>query len=221
MFAVSGITRKIKIYDYSVVQKQAGFWESAEKSKKNRSRWLDSVRNNMDKFDEENTVNEWWPFSSNDDSTDQVDQYSSAGPDFSISDLTVDNSDLKLKQVMPISPISEIVNRFKISCLSYNQYDKTLLACSDYEGLINVYDTSNKSMVVQFNEHEKRTWSVDFSKTEPNRLCSGSDDCRVKIWNLNNRRSNMTIEGKANVCCVRFSPEESNIVAFGSAGEWI
>ncbi|OMJ10548.1 E3 ubiquitin-protein ligase COP1 [Smittium culicis] len=217
MFAVSGITRKIKIYNYLAVQKQAELWEIAEKSKKNRLNRSRSNFNFMNKFEQSDTSNEWWPINPHESLVDQIDRYPSAGSDFSIGDLTGDSSHLHLKHVMPISPESEIVNRYKISCLSYNKYHKNYLACSDYEGLVNVYDTSNKSMVVQFNEHEKRTWSVDFSRTERNRLCSGSDDCRVKIWNLNNRRSVMTIEGKANVCCVRFSPGKSNIIAYGSA----
>ncbi|OMJ28140.1 E3 ubiquitin-protein ligase COP1 [Smittium culicis] len=217
MFAVSGITRKIKIYNYLSVQKQAELWEIAEKSKKNRLNRSRSNFNFMNKLEQSDISNEWWPINPHETLVDQIDRYPSAGSDFSIGDLTGDSSHLHLKHVMPISPESEIVNRYKISCLSYNKFHKNYLACSDYEGLVNVYDTSNKSMVVQFNEHEKRTWSVDFSRTERNRLCSGSDDCRVKIWNLNNRRSVMTIEGKANVCCARFSPGKSHIVAYGSA----
>ena len=41
--------------------------------------------------------------------------------------------------------------------------------------LINVFYQS----VMEYEEHEKRAWSVDFSRTEPSRLVSGSDDCKV------------------------------------------
>lgn len=34
-------------------------------------------------------------------------------------------------------------------------------------------------------EHEKRVWSVDFSKADPTRLASGGDDGAVKLWNIN------------------------------------
>lgn len=38
---------------------------------------------------------------------------------------------------------------------------------------------------MEYEEHEKRAWSVDFSRTEPSMLVSGSDDCKVVgIWNL-------------------------------------
>lgn len=35
---------------------------------------------------------------------------------------------------------------------------------------------------MEYEEHEKRAWSVDFSRTEPSMLVSGSDDCKV-LWN--------------------------------------
>lgn len=35
--------------------------------------------------------------------------------------------------------------------------------------------------VMEYEEHEKRAWSVDFSRTEPSMLVSGSDDCKVKV----------------------------------------
>lgn len=33
--------------------------------------------------------------------------------------------------------------------------------------------------IMEYEEHEKRAWSVDFSRTEPTRLVSGSDDGKV------------------------------------------
>jgi len=33
--------------------------------------------------------------------------------------------------------------------------------------------------VMEYEEHEKRTWSVDFSSVEPTQLVSGSDDGKV------------------------------------------
>lgn len=32
---------------------------------------------------------------------------------------------------------------------------------------------------MEYEEHEKRAWSVDFSRTEPTMLVSGSDDGKV------------------------------------------
>lgn len=38
----------------------------------------------------------------------------------------------------------------------------------------------NIQSVIEYEEHEKRAWSVDFSSTEPSMLVSGGDDCKVK-----------------------------------------
>ncbi|KAJ1909751.1 hypothetical protein LPJ71_003416, partial [Coemansia sp. S17] len=115
-------------------------------------------------------------------------------------------------------PTVEFTNRSKISCLSFNPYIKSQLACSDYDGTVSLWDVSaSGTPILNLGEHEKRTWSVDFSHVDPTRLCSGSDDGKVKIWTTNKRSSVMTIEGKANVCCVRFNPLHGNVLIFGSA----
>ncbi|PWA77959.1 hypothetical protein CTI12_AA221300 [Artemisia annua] len=71
-------------------------------------------------------------------------------------------------------PIVEMTTRSKLSCLSWNKYTKSHIESSDYEGIVTVWDS-----VMEYEEHEKRAWSVDFSYTEPTLLISGSDDCKV------------------------------------------
>ncbi|KAK9702494.1 hypothetical protein K7432_011203 [Basidiobolus ranarum] len=118
-------------------------------------------------------------------------------------------------------PIREMVCRSKISCLSWNPYIKSQIVSSDYEGIVMLWDVNTGTQTRIFDEHEKRAWSVDFSKTDPTRLASGSDDTKVKIWSTNQKKSVMTIESKANICCVKFNPESSYHVAFGSADHHI
>ena len=81
-----------------------------------------------------------------------------------------------------------------------------------------MYDIVTGERLLRFEEHEKRAWSVDFSSVDPSRLASGSDDCFVKVWSTKMSRSCVTIDNRANVCSVRFSPTNANILAFGSAG---
>uniref|UniRef100_A0A3B4FYF5 COP1 E3 ubiquitin ligase n=1 Tax=Pundamilia nyererei TaxID=303518 RepID=A0A3B4FYF5_9CICH len=66
-------------------------------------------------------------------------------------------------------------------------------------------------------EHEKRCWSVDFNLMDPKLLASGSDDAKVKLWSTNLDNSVASIEAKANVCCVKFSPTSRYHLAFGCA----
>lgn len=94
----------------------------------------------------------------------------------------------------------------KISCVSWSNYHKSVLASSDYEGTVSVWDAAAGSRLRVLQEHEKRCWSVDFNRVDSQLLASGSDDSRVKIWSLCSEHSVATLEAKANVCCVKFNP---------------
>eukprot|EP00069_Balaena_mysticetus_P011300 bmy_21152T0 len=76
-------------------------------------------------------------------------------------------------------PENEMTCNSKISCISWSSYHKNLLASSDYEGTVILWDgfTGQRSKVYQ--EHEKRCWSVDFNLMDPKLLASGSDDAKV------------------------------------------
>jgi E3 ubiquitin-protein ligase RFWD2 len=74
---------------------------------------------------------------------------------------------------------------------------------------------------MEYEEHEKRAWSVDFSRTEPSMLVSGSDDCKVKVWCTRQEASVINIDMKANICCVKYNPGSSNYIAVGSADHHI
>lgn len=107
-------------------------------------------------------------------------------------------------------PINEMVCTSKISCVAWNSYFKELLASSDYEGIVTVYDVETRQRKRTFQEHDKRCWSVDFNEIDTKLLASGSDDARVKLWSIDCENSVATLEVKtANVCCVKFNPKSS------------
>ncbi|KAF2284865.1 hypothetical protein GH714_031414 [Hevea brasiliensis] len=118
-------------------------------------------------------------------------------------------------------PVVEMSTRSKLSCLSWNKYAKNQIASSDYEGIVTVWDVTTRQSVMEYEEHEKRAWSVDFSRTEPSMLVSGSDDCKVKVWCTNQEASVINIDMKANICCVKYNPGFSNYIAVGSADHHI
>lgn len=114
-------------------------------------------------------------------------------------------------------PCVEMISSSKISCVSWNSYHKGMLASSDYEGTVTVWDAATGQRTKAFQEHEKRCWSVDFNDVDTRLIASGSDDARVKLWSLNIDHSVASLEAKANVCCVKFNPRSSCHLAFGSA----
>ncbi|KAJ0575903.1 putative transcription factor WD40-like family [Helianthus annuus] len=76
-------------------------------------------------------------------------------------------------------PMVEMSTQSKLSCVSWNKYMKSHIASSDYEGIVTVWDVTTRQSVMEYEEHEKRAWSLDFSRTNPIMLVSGSDDCMV------------------------------------------
>ena len=114
-------------------------------------------------------------------------------------------------------PCMEMVSNSKISCVSWNSYHKGMLASSDYEGTVTIWDATTGQRTKIFQEHERRCWSVDFNDVDARLIASGSDDARVKLYSLNVEHSIANLEAKANVCCVKFNPRSSYHLAFGSA----
>uniref|UniRef100_A0A1A8NJS1 Ring finger and WD repeat domain 2 n=4 Tax=Nothobranchius TaxID=28779 RepID=A0A1A8NJS1_9TELE len=114
-------------------------------------------------------------------------------------------------------PVNEMTCNSKISCISWSSYHKNLLASSDYEGTVILWDGFSGQRSKVYQEHEKRCWSVDFNLMDPKLLASGSDDAKVKLWSTNLNNSVASIEAKANVCCVKFSPTSRYHLAFGCA----
>jgi len=114
-------------------------------------------------------------------------------------------------------PVNEIDCSSKISCLSWNSYYKAMMATSDYEGSVIIWDAFLGKRLTAFQEHEKRCWSVDFNKIDINLVASGSDDAKVKLWSANMDSSIVTLNSNANICSVKFNPKSLYHLAFGSA----
>ncbi|XAR56539.1 hypothetical protein NMG60_11037067 [Bertholletia excelsa] len=114
-------------------------------------------------------------------------------------------------------PVVELLSRSKLSSICWSAYTKSQIASSNFDGIVQVWDTTRSQGLLELKEHEKRVWSVDYSLADPTMLVSGSDDGSVKLWNTKQGVSVGTIKTKANVCCVQFSPDSGHSLAFGSA----
>jgi E3 ubiquitin-protein ligase RFWD2 len=114
-------------------------------------------------------------------------------------------------------PILEMNHNAKLSCLNWNRYFGNQLACSDYDGVVTLWDADVGTLTKSLQEHEKRCWSVQFCDVDPRLLASASDDSKVKIWSTNNQYSLLSIDAKSNVCCAVFKPDSKFHVLLGTA----
>jgi len=115
------------------------------------------------------------------------------------------------------NPINIIDSGFKISNVCWNPYAKQILANSDYQGNLHIWDAAMGRRVVQFKEHEKRCWSVQFNNINHTMMASGSDDMKVKLWQITDAHSVATIDAKVQVCCVHFNPMREHELVFGGS----
>lgn len=82
-------------------------------------------------------------------------------------------------------PVVEMLSRSKLSSICWNNYIKSQIASSNFEGVVQIWDVTRNQVHMELKEHERRVWSVDFSSANPTLLASGSDDGSVKLWNTN------------------------------------
>lgn len=46
-------------------------------------------------------------------------------------------------------PVVEMSTRSKLSCLSWNNFDKNYIASSDYEGIVTVWDVNTRQVMIR------------------------------------------------------------------------
>ena len=127
-------------------------------------------------------------------------------------------------------PIWQATTRSKLSSVSWNSYLRSHLITSDYDGAIQLWDVSSgmKRELTQFEGHNKRVWSIDWSRADPMQFASASDDATVKVWdsrvgpendgfNSNNHTAPSTIKLPANACSVHFNARRATTLAVGCA----
>ena len=51
---------------------------------------------------------------------------------------------------------------------------------------LQIWDAGTGEGFSEYTEHQKRAWSIDVSRGHPTMFASGSDDCSVKLWSVNN-----------------------------------
>jgi protein suppressor of PHYA-105 1 len=74
-------------------------------------------------------------------------------------------------------PVLDVSSRSRLSSVCWSSYVKAHMLSADYEGVVSLWDVHSGAEVMQFEEHCKRVWSVDFSKVGAPRGCRGCCCC--------------------------------------------
>ncbi|KAJ3055687.1 coatomer subunit alpha, partial [Rhizoclosmatium hyalinum] len=158
-FATAGVTKKVKIYEFESVVKdwEEVFGDGGGGSSRRRRRGFVGgdgplfVADALNDDDRRGFIDD-----DGDDDDDDDEEDDGGGLD-----------------VVPRYPILEMSGRSKISCLSWNSLNKEQLSSSDYEGIVTLWDSKTGVASLEFEEHEKRAWSVDFNVMDPvqNMVC--------------------------------------------------
>eukprot|EP00005_Dracoamoeba_jomungandri_P003709 CAMPEP_0174253190 /NCGR_PEP_ID=MMETSP0439-20130205/2582_1 /TAXON_ID=0 /ORGANISM="Stereomyxa ramosa, Strain Chinc5" /LENGTH=523 /DNA_ID=CAMNT_0015334093 /DNA_START=282 /DNA_END=1853 /DNA_ORIENTATION=- len=114
-------------------------------------------------------------------------------------------------------PVQEINVGSRIASLGWNPYIKSQLGSAGYDSKISIWDASTAQASNSFEGHDKRVWAIEFCPMDPSKLISSSDDAKVKLWSIGERKPITTIEAPASVCSVAFAPNSCTEIAFGSA----
>ncbi|KAG7835411.1 hypothetical protein KL942_005350 [Ogataea angusta] len=104
----------------------------------------------------------------------------------------------------------------------YQQYGRNI-AISTLSGSIHVYNLDRGTRVRStFSDHQRAVNSIDFNPLSPHTLLSGSQDGKMKIWDLRtkNTKAQLTIRGNSDaVRCVQFSPRTArNFCSIADSG---
>ncbi|KAH3661612.1 hypothetical protein OGAPHI_006460 [Ogataea philodendri] len=109
----------------------------------------------------------------------------------------------------------------------YQQYGRNI-AVSTLSGSIHIYNLDRGNRIrTTFSDHQRAVNSIDFSALSPHTLLSGSQDGKMKVWDLRlkNTKAQITIIGNADaIRCVQFSPRSGrqfcNISDSGVIQKW-
>ena len=113
------------------------------------------------------------------------------------------------------------ITPYSINCdiISFNT---KLIITSDYNS-INIWNIKTKSLIKKINAHENFIYQIHYIKKE-NQILSASQDCYIKLWNINNDLSKVELkkekEFNSPVLCICYL-NDINLFAIGlSDGSW-
>ncbi|GME80775.1 unnamed protein product [Ambrosiozyma monospora] len=127
--------------------------------------------------------------------------------------LKLSDSEISLEYDLAISRSVQagLITDIKFGHQNYGRH----LAYSTFLGSIHLFNLDKERVKTSLSEHKRAVNSIDFSTASPYYLISGSQDGKMKIWDLrmNSSKSAITMKGSSDpVRCVKFNPRLPRVV---------
>lgn len=104
---------------------------------------------------------------------------------------------------------------------SQKAYQRALPARASGAGVVAVWDVATSALVLEYEAHSKRIWSLDYcAAAHPALLASASDDCTVKLWSPSSPNSVGQVRASGGPDAVQVSTASLCRVQAGAYGLW-
>ncbi|ODV83181.1 hypothetical protein CANARDRAFT_30272 [[Candida] arabinofermentans NRRL YB-2248] len=132
--------------------------------------------------------------------------------------LKISNNEVSLEYDLATQPNNTRNTKFGLMSdakFGHQQYGRNL-AISTLSGSIHLYNLDRGNRIrTSLSDHQRAVNSIDFNHINPYNLISGSQDGKMKLWDLRmkNTKAQLTINGNADaVRCVQFNPRDPKTV---------
>ncbi|XP_023349005.1 E3 ubiquitin-protein ligase RFWD2 isoform X2 [Eurytemora carolleeae] len=220
-FAIAGVTKRIKIYDYNVVLKDMVeiHYPSSEmvcSSKISCISWSAFHKNTLASSDYEGTVSVWDTVTGQRTSVFQEHEKRCWSVDFNQVDTKLiasgsDDARVKLWTVNSAHSVASLEAKANVCCVKFNPGSPYNLAFGSADHCVHYYDLrSTKKALTVLKGHKKAVSYVKFLNNED--LVSASTDSQLKLWNVNQPYYVRSFTGHVN---------EKNFVGLATDGDYI
>lgn len=220
-FAIAGVTKRIKIYDYNVVLKDMVdiHYPSTEmvcSSKISCISWSSFHKSTLASSDYEGTVIVWDSATNTKSTVWQEHEKRCWSVDFNLVDTKLiasgsDDARVKLWSTNMSHSVASLEAKANVCCVKFNPSSCYHLAFGSADHCVHYYDLrSTKQPLKVFKGHRKAVSYVKFLNSTD--IVSASTDSQLKLWNINQTHCERSFTGHVN---------EKNFVGLATDGDYV
>lgn len=220
-FAIAGVTKRIKVFDYGAVVKDTvdihyPCVEMVSNSKISCVSWNSYHKGTLASSDYEGTVTIWDAATGQKTKTFQEHEKRCWSVDFNEVDTRLiasgsDDARVKLYSLNVEHSIATLEAKANVCCVKFNPKSSCNLAFGSADHCVHYYDLRNmKEALAIFKGHKKAVSYVKFLNSEE--IVSASTDSQLKMWNINSPHCLRSFVGHIN---------EKNFVGLATDGDYV